>query len=286
MSLSLQYAHNALTCGSYRNDGIKLTAVIFVHPISDNRMTGASLRNLRLVSELLGQDNRDNLLFVSSMWDRIDMTSGEAREAELSDDEKYWKPFLEDGAQKSRYFRCQSEPESARNVLSGLVHLPPIVLRIQEEMTTQCLPLSQTGVGKVIGSDLVKLVEDQRASIIALRQEHLDAVQYQRNAFEEYMEAQRMQLSESEQSAGEHETWQVLKGHILNLGSALNSSLRDFTFINPNLGDTIYPEPVSSTQGDTSTEDTTPAEEATPTETASVEDDAGWSLLIVESAVM
>lgn len=72
-----------------------LHGIIFMHKISDVRMTGAGLRNAAFVQRLCGDlppsAIRSRVAFVTSMWDRVrDRTVAKKREAELLRYPAFW----------------------------------------------------------------------------------------------------------------------------------------------------------------------------------------------------
>src|SRR5262245_53143547 len=60
--------------------GTLLTGIIYLHRITDVRMTNASVRNLTLFRKLCGEDNLSNVILVTNRWEMIGKSEAEARE--------------------------------------------------------------------------------------------------------------------------------------------------------------------------------------------------------------
>ena len=54
-----------------RKQHIKLSGIIYLHRITDNRIGGVASRNLRMLHELVGADKMKNVLFVSNRWEEV-----------------------------------------------------------------------------------------------------------------------------------------------------------------------------------------------------------------------
>lgn len=70
--------------------GGRLCGLIYLHPISDNRMRGTARLNLEMFQELCGIDSLRNVVLASTMWDLVPQQVGEEREAELASKPEFW----------------------------------------------------------------------------------------------------------------------------------------------------------------------------------------------------
>ena len=57
--------------GAMRERRIKLSGIIYLHRITDNRMGGLAWRNLRMLHNLVGADKMSNVLLVSTRWEEV-----------------------------------------------------------------------------------------------------------------------------------------------------------------------------------------------------------------------
>ncbi|KAJ3466137.1 hypothetical protein MRS44_006795 [Fusarium solani] len=79
--------------------GVPLRGVLYLHKITDNKMTGSSLTYLNLLRSLVGEDALGNVVLVTNMWNKLrDEDRGQAlrREQELVNN--YWGPMQRKGS--------------------------------------------------------------------------------------------------------------------------------------------------------------------------------------------
>ena len=100
---------------SYKNNKL-LSGILYLHRITDNRVAGSSLRNLRMFQKLCGRDALDKVYFTTTMWDEIERTLGEKRLEELITN--YWKTMISHGAQVAR---CRKDDDSPKNLVRHIV---------------------------------------------------------------------------------------------------------------------------------------------------------------------
>ncbi|KAF7983574.1 hypothetical protein HWV62_21174 [Athelia sp. TMB] len=144
---------------------INLTAILYLHRISCNRMTGSALRNMDLFQKLCGNRAARNVILVTTMWDEVDEEVGERREAELRD--TFWRSM---GAHKFQTARFSHTPESAWSILgSSTGHFRPVKLQIQEEMVDKGISLSKTTAGSFLKSGLTLLSKQNKVLLDRLR---------------------------------------------------------------------------------------------------------------------
>ena len=62
--------------------GRSLTGIIYLHKISDNRMSGTARRNIAMLHDLCGEGFMPNIVLATTMWDRVEAGEGEEREEE------------------------------------------------------------------------------------------------------------------------------------------------------------------------------------------------------------
>ncbi|KAI6165664.1 P-loop containing nucleoside triphosphate hydrolase protein [Pisolithus thermaeus] len=134
--------------------GAKLAGIIYMHRISDFRMSGTSKRNFRIFRELCGESTLNNVLIVTNMWGNVDSKTGEERERELATNDKLFKPVLEKGA---RLLRHDNTETSAHAILRNLINSQTAILAIQHEIVNQRKGLAQSAAG----SELTRLLKEQ-----------------------------------------------------------------------------------------------------------------------------
>ena len=152
----------------YEKD-IKLAGIIYLHRITDIRMRGSNLRNLRMFGELCGDQAVKNVVLVTTMWDSGIPVTDEPesiyqRERQLFD--KYWKTMISHGASTARFLNSAN---SAWKIIELILKQHETeVLLLQEELVDLKRALKETQAGKTLYSDLQWLLAVQRATILSL----------------------------------------------------------------------------------------------------------------------
>ncbi len=96
-------------------------AILYLHRISDNRMTGSAMRNLHLLKKLCGPDALKNVILVTTMWDQIrSQADGENRQRGVAGESRVLGRHDQDGF-GSRVLRHTNDQTSARSLVSSLL---------------------------------------------------------------------------------------------------------------------------------------------------------------------
>ncbi|KAF7424178.1 hypothetical protein PC9H_009481 [Pleurotus ostreatus] len=157
----------AFLTASYEQ-GKTLSGIIYLHRISDFRMSGLSTRNFRMLRHLCGEKTLKNLAIVTNMWGEVPAAVGEAREAELASQDLFFKPALDKGATLLRHINTL---DSAMNVLRYIIGNTPLPLQIQSEMVDSGMALSETAAGGELRAELAALINKHEQEIRTLKSE-------------------------------------------------------------------------------------------------------------------
>jgi len=140
---------------TYRKQ-IRLTGLLYFHRISDVRVAGTSLKNLRLFEKLCGE-HFNNIVFTTTMWDEVDESVGIDRELELRND--FWSPMIKRGASIQRFLNTQESAfEILLPVFNKVNERSARALLLQSEMNDRGLLLKETSAGKTLYMELGELV--------------------------------------------------------------------------------------------------------------------------------
>jgi len=121
-----------------------LASVIYLHKISDNRMTGSLLKNLQTFASLCGHKAMPNVVIATTMWGKVGREEGTEREAELK--REFWREMMADGCRTERF---ENTYESAWHIIGNISPQKDsgALLRIQKEMSDADRPLNRTRAG-------------------------------------------------------------------------------------------------------------------------------------------
>ncbi|KAH6869248.1 P-loop containing nucleoside triphosphate hydrolase protein [Thelonectria olida] len=134
--------------------GVPLRGILYLHKITDNRMTGSSMMYLRLLEALIGDHALENLVLVTTMWNKLrDEDRGQAlrHEQELLDD--YWGPMEDKGSYVAQF---DGTPDSAYALIFQLAGKDSVVLKVQKEINDE----DRTVLATSAGTGLVRQLED------------------------------------------------------------------------------------------------------------------------------
>ncbi|RSL67666.1 hypothetical protein CEP53_002878 [Fusarium sp. AF-6] len=153
---------------SYVN-GVRIHGIVLLHPISDNRMAGSALRNIRMIKAVCGFSSYENLAIATTMWpeetSNVEAKSLEDRENDMMTNDRYFGDLVAKGATVFRHGQtdCRNPSKrlaSAQDVTNHLVarleRRAPEVLRLQREMVDEKKSLGETAAGKAVAEDLEK----------------------------------------------------------------------------------------------------------------------------------
>ncbi|KIM82904.1 hypothetical protein PILCRDRAFT_820198 [Piloderma croceum F 1598] len=141
-----------------------LAAIIYVHDISESRMKGSALKNLRIFATLCGQKAMPNVIIVTTKWTEVPIERGVRREQELK--AGFWNDMIADGCEIARF---EDTYESAWSIIGGLGdrHRPQVLL--PHEIVDSELQLPQTQAGITLHEELEELIKSQKESANRLR---------------------------------------------------------------------------------------------------------------------
>lgn len=146
----------------YRRN-VKLTGILYLHRITDNRMGGSPLKNLRMFGELCGDVAMRRVTLVTTMWDKMrDLELGQQREKELRD--TFWKGMLNKGSTIAKF---DNKFDTAKAIIHRLIveKEKREALLLQEELVDLKKRLNETHAGRMLYDNLQHLLDEQKASI-------------------------------------------------------------------------------------------------------------------------
>lgn len=108
----------------YEN-GSRLAGIIYVHRISDERLSGIHLRHYRMFRQLCGDSTLENVVLVMNVREEVSEDVGEARENDFAT--RVFVPILDKGAQLA----CHHDTtQSAHDIIRHIRKNEPTALGI------------------------------------------------------------------------------------------------------------------------------------------------------------
>ncbi|KAJ5145889.1 uncharacterized protein N7515_000453 [Penicillium bovifimosum] len=182
---------------SYAN-GVRIHGILMLHPISDNRMSGSTMRNLEMMKAMCGFSSYANLAIATTMWSTNSSLCAKREEQLL--DGRFFGDLIAKGAKLFRHnekgrLDSLEEVTSARRIVTHLIRQSDNhtteVLRLQREIIDQQKMIGETQAGIVLAGDLYKVRQEHERELQKLRAK-VDAENHQRNA-EHVAELQELQ---------------------------------------------------------------------------------------------
>ncbi|KAM0553310.1 hypothetical protein ACHAPJ_007323 [Fusarium lateritium] len=168
---------------SYAN-GVRIHGIIMLYPISNNRMSGSSLRSLTLIKAICGYTSYGNLAIVTTMWpespNSVERKSLEAREIELLTNQDYFGGLVAQSATMFRHYEQghrdpTNQAESAKRIVNYLIGQlnvrSPDVLQLQREIVDERKTLGQTAAGIAAAEHLHKARQRHQDRLESLQTE-------------------------------------------------------------------------------------------------------------------
>lgn len=178
--------------------GCKLSAVIYMHRITDRKVGGTSQKNLNIFRKICGEESAPNVAFVTSMWDEVDVDVGLAREQELATSNEFFSAMLHRGARLLRY---ENSVESGRQILLQLCQNRPTVLRIQRELVDESKSLTETEAGMELILERVELTRKHTIELADVQNSLKSAKQAKDSRAAQELEEVRREL--------DHQIWKA-----------------------------------------------------------------------------
>ncbi|KAF5359187.1 hypothetical protein D9756_003431 [Leucocoprinus leucothites] len=122
---------------------LQLAGMIYLHRISDNRMGGTPLKNLKLFQKLCGKDRYDKVILTTTMWSEVEREEGYSREKELRDD--YWASMIKMGSVVCRF---ENTSESAWRIIHQFLSSSKRLIQIQRELRADWKEVPDTSAGR------------------------------------------------------------------------------------------------------------------------------------------
>jgi len=136
---------------------VNIATIIYLHRISDNRMTGSVLRNLRVFASLCGQKAMPNVVLATTMWGRVEEGTGAKREKQLQNE--FWKDMLAEGCEIDRF---ENSHDSAWRIVDSFAEKDKATVLLPREIVDDQLRLNETEAGIALNNELLRLISEQK----------------------------------------------------------------------------------------------------------------------------
>ncbi|KAI6373105.1 hypothetical protein MCOR25_003504 [Pyricularia grisea] len=164
--------------GTSYAQNVFIHGILYLHRITDNRVSGSAKRNFEMFRALCGEASYGNVSLVTTMWTGRGRHEQLRREAELRRDPNFFGSIISGGASLLRHGEHGTDPQQLRDSALSIIRQlivqcrpGPIVLLIQHELVEEKKILDDTSAGIIVQGDLHRAFADYRTELKNLRQE-------------------------------------------------------------------------------------------------------------------
>ena len=141
---------------------VDFAGIIYLHPITNNRMQGTARRNLSLMRAICGEAAYKHVVLTSTMWEEYrddSQTPFKQRELFLLETNNWWGSMHSKGSVSKRH---NGTLDSAQDIISHVLvqysNHGSFMLRIHKEMIEEEKKLEETTVGKEVNREYDELM--------------------------------------------------------------------------------------------------------------------------------
>ncbi|MCJ1356515.1 MAG: hypothetical protein MMC33_006510 [Icmadophila ericetorum] len=201
-------------------ENLRLAGILYLHRITDVRMGGTALKNLRMFKTLVGDHNMSNVILLTTMWSNLQPSeNGEKRLDELIETHKFWGGMIASGATHERYHGTKAD---AYRIITPMLENAPVFLQLQEELANGT-KLAETTAGKQVNESLELLQVRHAEEMAMLKKEITEASQAENGKLRQELQDRHEDLLEEQQKVVEAQKRlyeveiEVLKGRVAEL---------------------------------------------------------------------
>ena len=175
---------------------IKLSGIIYLHPITNKYMTNSMSKYLRVFKKLWGEECFSSVVIATTMWDRVNHEDGSRREHQLVATVEFWGDLVAQGARVVRYDDSYDSAMQLIHYVLDLYRTP--VLQFQREAVEEDKPIDQTSAGRELQKDLIEQREQFERQLELLRRELEAQLAYERRQMEVDADDKRRKIKDDE----------------------------------------------------------------------------------------
>lgn len=177
---------------TYRSQ-IRLTGILYLQRITDNRLGGCAMQNLKMFKKMCGESCLPNVVLLTTMWggDAEQLALQDSREHQLKTSDEFWAGLIRLGAQARRY---DGSNESGLAIVADLITRPKIVLDIQRQIVDEGKNLNDTAAGLQLREDMAKAEAKFKEELRQAKEEMAEALRLKDASLAEELKKNTQQL--------------------------------------------------------------------------------------------
>ncbi|KAL8404990.1 hypothetical protein RB594_009752 [Gaeumannomyces avenae] len=195
--------------GTTHQRNVHLAGIMYLHRISDPRMGGSAMKNLRMFKKLCGKDALERVVLATTMWgSKVSENDGARREEQLRTKEDYWGGMIQQG---STMMRQDDGLSSATLIIEHIINKHQSnkrdpSLEVQKEMANG-KKLDETSAGMEVEAEMNRLrakfeeeKRDLRRELEEARRDQDEATQKEINRARTDLDAKMKKVEEDREN--------------------------------------------------------------------------------------
>jgi len=184
------------------DNNVKLTGIVYLHRIADNKLGNAGMKTLRLFRALCGESGLKSVVLATTHWPRVVTETELKRERQLKEHQRMWKTMIQNGC---KIWRQNRDQESALEIIKHLITInKPFHPQLAEEMGRGAT-LDETAAGKEIEAEFDRIKKEFEKRLEEMRKELEDAYKKRDQEREEELEDLRADIGAQQEQLAEFE---------------------------------------------------------------------------------
>jgi len=137
----------------------QIAGVVYLHDITNIRMRGTAVRNIKMFKEAVGDYAADNVVIVTTKWPLVEKNTGDERHEQLGRGADFFLPLLDHGATM-----VKNDEVPADEIFAAVVAKPLTVpLQLPYELVDKKKKVIKTSVGDILSRDLKRALTDAKS---------------------------------------------------------------------------------------------------------------------------
>ncbi|KAL8906020.1 MAG: hypothetical protein Q9171_006447 [Xanthocarpia ochracea] len=175
---------------SYQGDML-LSGIIYLHAISDTRMTHSNLQNLRMFRKLCGDHNLKNVILATTKWSVTPLVDAERREKDLTSETGFWRTMMAAGSVVRRF---ENSAKSAKDLVEEILDARQTFVPTIQKEVVEGVKLADTQAGAFIEETIALLQKKHDEEKQALWEELQRAKKEHNRTMQEALQDERQRL--------------------------------------------------------------------------------------------
>ncbi|KAF2670963.1 P-loop containing nucleoside triphosphate hydrolase protein [Microthyrium microscopicum] len=174
----------------------KLAGIIYLHRISDVRMGGSALRNLRMFKRLCGESSLNSVILATTHWKdtngvSIPDATGNARIDELVGTNGFWGGMVDRGSQVVKH---DGSKASALEIVDNLyARRARVILDIQRQLIDQKRNLDDTDAAQALQQELIRERKEFQRKLEGLKEDMKEAISENDGKWQEQLQKDKIE---------------------------------------------------------------------------------------------